>query len=70
MDFIRPHLLHAEALDYEAAVARLTGAGYALWDSVAASTRKGSLDTAIRDAECRAARNSPARVGALEAVPR
>jgi len=51
VDFIRPHLLHADALDYEAAVARLTGAGYALWDSVAASTRKGSLDTAIRDAE-------------------
>ena len=50
VDFIRPHLLHDEAVDYDEAVARLTGAGYALWDAVAASNRKGSLDGAIRDA--------------------
>ena len=31
VDFIRPHLLHDEAVDYDQAVARLTGAGYALW---------------------------------------
>lgn len=49
-DFIRPHLLHGEALDYAAAVARFTGSGYALWDIVASSKRKGSLDAAIKDA--------------------
>ncbi|KAH8047966.1 G/U mismatch-specific uracil-DNA glycosylase [Aureococcus anophagefferens] len=39
VDFIRPHLLHDEAVDYDEAVARLTGAGYALWDAVAAIKR-------------------------------
>ena len=50
VDFIRPHLLHDEAVDYDEAVARLTGAGYALWDAVASSKREGSLDSAIRSA--------------------
>ena len=50
-DFIRPHLLHDEELDYDDAVKKFTGAGYALWDTVASSQRKGSLDSAIQDAE-------------------
>ena len=50
-DFIRPHLLHDEELDYDDAVKKFTGAGYALWDTVASSQRKGSLDSAIQEAE-------------------
>jgi TDG/mug DNA glycosylase family protein len=37
-----------EALDYEARLEALQGAGIGLWDTVAAATRKGSLDQAIR----------------------
>lgn len=51
VDYIRPHLLHDEAVDYDEAVRRLTEAGYALWDIVAESERKGSLDAAIRNAK-------------------
>jgi hypoxanthine-DNA glycosylase len=35
-------------LDYEARLAALLGAGVGLWDTVAAATRKGSLDADIR----------------------
>lgn len=49
VDFIRTHLLHNESLDYDAAVERLTAAGYAVWDTVATSRRKGSVDSNIRD---------------------
>jgi G:T/U-mismatch repair DNA glycosylase len=47
---IAPQLLHAPstAVDYEEAMRRLTGSGYALWDILASSVRKGSLDSAIR----------------------
>jgi TDG/mug DNA glycosylase family protein len=37
-----------EALDYEARIEALQDAGIGLWDTVAAATRKGSLDQAIR----------------------
>lgn len=37
-----------EALDYEARLEALLGAGIGLWDTVAAATREGSLDQAIR----------------------
>ncbi len=36
------------ALDYEARLAALIEAGIGLWDTVAAATRKGSLDADIR----------------------
>lgn len=39
------------ALDYEARLSALLGAGIGLWDTVASATRTGSLDAAIRDAE-------------------
>jgi TDG/mug DNA glycosylase family protein len=37
-----------EALDYEARLEALLDSGIGLWDTVAAATRKGSLDQAIR----------------------
>jgi hypoxanthine-DNA glycosylase len=40
-----------EALDYEARLAALLGAGIGLWDTVASARRAGSLDAAIREAE-------------------
>ena len=49
-DFIRPHLLHAEELSYDEAMARLLSRGYAMWDIVASSVRPGSLDSDIKDA--------------------
>ena len=51
VDFIRPHLTRGDEVGYDEAVARLTAAGYAVWDAVAASKRRGSLDSAIRDAD-------------------
>lgn len=47
---IHRHLLHppTTALTYEAAVSRLLGAGFAVWDIVAESERGGSLDRDIR----------------------
>jgi len=50
VNFVRPHLLHDRKLDYSGAVDLLTAKGYAVWDVVLASDRKGSLDSAIRDA--------------------
>ncbi|KAJ1462451.1 hypothetical protein M885DRAFT_505302 [Pelagophyceae sp. CCMP2097] len=52
VDFIRPHLLHSESesLSYDAALQRLTSSGYAMWDVVSSSNRKGSLDSAIKQA--------------------
>jgi len=40
-----------EALDYEARLEALLAARIGLWDTVASATRRGSLDTAIREAE-------------------
>lgn len=38
-------------LPYDARLTALLGAGLGLWDTVASARRRGSLDTAIRDAE-------------------
>lgn len=51
VDYVRPHLLHERKATYGEAAERLCSAGYAAWDIVAESERKGSLDSAIRDAE-------------------
>lgn len=51
VDSIRPHLLHLPSLNYAQAAEKLTAAGYAVWDIVSLSTRRGSLDSAIRDAQ-------------------
>ncbi len=47
---IAPHLLHppSATVGYDEAMRRLTSQGYALWDILASSERKGSLDSAIR----------------------
>jgi TDG/mug DNA glycosylase family protein len=42
------------ALPYEARLEALLGAGIALWDTVGAARRRGSLDGAIRDVEANA----------------
>lgn len=51
VDYVRPHLLHKKKATYQEAAEALCSRGYAAWDIVAASERKGSLDSAIRDAE-------------------
>ncbi|KAJ8603737.1 hypothetical protein CTAYLR_000253 [Chrysophaeum taylorii] len=51
VDYVRPHLMHSESASYEEAIERLSSRGYAMWDVVAESTRKGSLDSAIRNAK-------------------
>jgi G:T/U-mismatch repair DNA glycosylase len=48
VDSIRPHLLHEEELDYDAAMDRLLSRGYAIWDVINSAERKGSLDSAIK----------------------
>ena len=40
------------ALPYPARLARLKARGVAVWDTIVACTRAGSLDTAIREAQC------------------
>ena len=49
-DYIRRHLLHCEEVSYDEAIRRLTARGYALWDVIAESERKGSLDGDIKNA--------------------
>lgn len=39
-----------QALDYDARLAALLSAGIGLWDSVGSASRKGSLDSALRQA--------------------
>jgi TDG/mug DNA glycosylase family protein len=56
------------ALDYEARLDALLDAGIGLWDTVAAATRKGSLDAAIRLHEASDLRALLARLPALRAV--
>ena len=51
---IGPQLLHGPEhtlRSYPEAVRRLTSRGYAVWDQVESSRRKGSLDSEIRDAK-------------------
>lgn len=40
-----------EALEYDARLEALLGAGIGLWDTVASAARRGSLDAAIREVE-------------------
>lgn len=55
-------------LDYDARLAALAGAGIGLWDTIASARRKGSLDTAIREAEPTALAALVAGLPALRAV--
>ena len=48
-DQVRRHLMHSEEVSYDEAMRRLTARGYALWDVVADSERKGSLDGDIKN---------------------
>ena len=41
--------MHSEEVSYDEAMRRLTARGYALWDVVADSERKGSLDGDIKN---------------------
>ena len=41
--------MHREEVSYDEAMRRLTARGYALWDVVAESERKGSLDGDIKN---------------------
>ena len=50
-EYIRPHLMHDEAVSYDEAMRRLLSRGYGMWDIVASSVREGSLDTDIKEAE-------------------
>ena len=56
------------ALDYEARLAALLDAGIGLWDTVAAATRKGSLDADIRLHEASDLAALAATLPALRAV--
>ena len=56
------------ALDYDARLEALLEAGIGLWDTVAAATRKGSLDQAIRLHEASDLAGLAATLPALRAV--
>lgn len=56
------------ALPYAERLARLRGAGIALWDVIAAARRPGSLDAAIRDAVHRDLAGFAAALPGLRAV--
>jgi TDG/mug DNA glycosylase family protein len=57
-----------EALPYEARLETLLDAGIGLWDTVAAATRRGSLDQAIRLHEASDLAGLAAALPALRAV--
>lgn len=57
-----------EALDYEARLEALLDAGIGLWDTVAAATRAGSLDQAIRLHEASDLEGLAAQLPQLRAV--
>jgi hypoxanthine-DNA glycosylase len=57
-----------EPLDYEERLAALLAAGVGLWDVVAAASRSGSLDTAIRGHSANDLKALAARLPALKAV--
>lgn len=56
------------ALLYEARLDVLSSAGIGLWDTIASAQRKGSLDTAIRDAEPAALADLASRLSSLRAI--
>lgn len=55
-------------MEYQARLAALLHNGLGLWDSIGTATRKGSLDTAIRDVEPNALADLIATLPALRAV--
>lgn len=57
-----------EPLDYEARLAALLQAKVGLWDTVASASRRGSLDSAIREAEHNALADLAASLPDLRAV--
>ena len=56
------------ALDYDARLAALLGAGIGLWDTVASAQRVGSLDAALREVEAAALGELAATLPRLRAV--
>lgn len=56
------------ALDYDARLGALLSAGIGLWDTVASARRRGSLDSAIREAEHAPLAGLLAALPALRAV--
>jgi double-stranded uracil-DNA glycosylase len=57
-----------EAIEYDARLTALIGAGIGLWDTVASATRQGSLDAAIREVEHNPLRDLVATLTDLRAV--
>ncbi len=55
-------------LDYEARLACLLDHGIGLWDSIGSATRRGSLDTAIRDIEANSLTTLVEALPCLQAV--
>ncbi len=56
------------AMDYEARLSALLGAGIGLWDVVESARRRGSLDADLRDVEARDLRSVAAGLPALRAM--
>lgn len=56
------------AMDYEARLSALLGAGIGLWDVVASARRRGSLDADLREVEARDLRGAAARLPSLRAM--
>ncbi|WP_183625571.1 DNA-deoxyinosine glycosylase [Novosphingobium sediminicola] len=56
------------AMEYQARLATLLGAGIGLWDVVESARRRGSLDADLREVEARDLRGAAARLPALRAM--
>lgn len=56
------------AVDYDARLATLLEHGIGLWDSIGTATRRGSLDTAIRDVRANPLAQLAATLPALRAI--
>lgn len=57
-----------DALDYDARLATLLDHGIGLWDSIGTATRRGSLDTAIRNVRANPLAQLAAALPALHAI--
>lgn len=56
------------AMDYDARLSALLGAGIGLWDVVESARRRGSLDADLREVEARDLRRAAAGLPALRAM--
>lgn len=56
------------AMEYQARLAALLGAGIGLWDVVESARRRGSLDADLREVEARDLRSAAAGLPALRAM--